>query len=358
MKSYSKKKLIKKFDPNGVGQAGKLFGLPFDQGTAELIVIPVPWDVTTSFKDGASLGPKAVLKVSPQIDLFLQHIPDAWKLGIAMLPIDDDWIAKNDQARKYTVEYIKYLEGESVQLSNKDSSLIIQNINMLSGKMNEYVYAKSKEILTANKIPVVLGGDHSSPYGLMKAISESNKDFGVLQIDAHADLRQSYEGFEFSHASIMHNLLKFNNVSRLVQVGIRDICEQEHSVMENDTRIVTFYDAQLAKERFEGVLWGEQVKQIIDALPDAVYISLDIDGLEQLYSPATGTSVPGGLSYNQLIYLFEKLMESGKKIISFDICEISGAHDDWDAIVGSRILYNLANITAVTHKLLQRIQIN
>jgi len=352
MKSYSKKKLIKRFDPNGVGQTGNLFGLPFDQESAEIVVIPVPWDVTTSFNDGASLGPKAVLNVSPQIDLYVANISEAWKLGIYMLPIDDDWISKNNQARKYAIEYIKYLEGEIIQLEDKDIELIVKNINVLSKKINEWVYGKAVEILENGKIPVVLGGDHSSPYGLMKAISKYHSAFGVLQIDAHADLRPSYEGFDHSHASIIDNLLKLDSVTDLVQIGIRDYCDQERTVMDNDSRIYTFYDKIIFKENFEGVPWSKQVDKIIQKLPENVYITLDVDGLDQRYCPNTGTPVPGGLSYNQLIYLFEKIMESGKKIISFDICEISGKNNQWDAIVGARILYNLANITAVTQKLL------
>jgi len=353
MKSYTKKKLIKRFDPNGIGQAGRLFGLPFTQETSEIVVIPVPWDVTTSFNDGASLGPKAVVNVSSQIDLFVPGISDAWKLGICMLPVDDEWIDKNNQARKYAAEYIKFLEGRDIQLSDDEIDLILKNINVLSEKINEWVYAKSIEILEAGKIPVVLGGDHSSPFGLMKAVSQHHEEFGVLQIDAHADLRPSYEGFRYSHASIMNNLLKFSNVTKLVQVGIRDFCEQEHEIIKKDARIVTYYDANLAKARFEGATWENQVNTIVNSLPNNIYISFDVDGLEQIYCPNTGTPVPGGLSFNQVIYLFERIMESGKKILSFDLCEVSGKKSEWDAIVGSRLLYNMANITAVTHGLLQ-----
>ena len=352
MSSYLKKKLIKKFDPNGIGQKGNLFGLPFNQETSEIVVIPVPWDVTASFNDGASLGPKAVLNVSSQIDLFMERIPDAWKLGICMLPIDDNWISKNNQARKFAVEYIRFLEGEKIELTDEYIDIILQNINMLSVKINAWVYNKSEELMKDGKVPVVLGGDHSSPYGLMKAISNNYEEFGVLQIDAHADLRPSYEGFRYSHASIMYNLLGLDNVSKLIQVGIRDYCEKEHSMMNNDPRIVTFFDSNLAKGRFEGKTWMDQTQEIINELPDNIYITLDIDGLEHINSLNTGTPVPGGLSYNQLLYLFEHIMESGKKIVSFDICEISGRHGEWDAIVGSRILYYLANITAVSQKLL------
>lgn len=353
MNSYSKKKLIKKIDPNGVGQTGKLFGLPFDQKSAEIVVIPVPWDVTTSFNDGASLGPNAVLQASSQIDLSSLYIKEPWTLGIYMLPIEDAWISKNNQARKYAKQYIKFLEGAPIHLSAKDIDFMLQNINLLSVKINDWVYQKAQHILSENKIPVVLGGDHSSPFGLVKAIAAQHEEFGVLQIDAHADLRPSYEGFKFSHASIMNNILKFPQVTKLVQVGIRDFCEQEYELMTNDPRVAPFFGQQLAKERFEGENWSAQVTKIIKELPDLVYISLDVDGLEQSYNPSTGTPVPGGLTYDQVDYLLHQLVISDKRIISFDLCEISGKNADWDALVGSRLLYNMANLTAVSQDLLE-----
>lgn len=350
MNSYSYEKIIKKFDPNGVGKRGTLFGLPFDEETSKVIVIPVPWDVTTSFHDGASLGPKKILEVSSQIDLFLMRMPDAWKLGVTMLPVSDEWISNNNEARKYAAQYIRFLEGEDVKLSPEEEKLILKNINALSANINDWVYQKSANILNDGKVPVVLGGDHSSPYGLMKAVSQHVKEFGVLQIDAHADLRPAYQGFEHSHGSIMHNLLKLENVTTLVQVGVRDFCHQEYEVIENDPRIITFFDHVMAREQFEGKLWSGQVAEIVDCLPENIYITLDVDGLMHEYSPDTGTPVPGGLSYNQLLYLFDKIVESGKKIISFDLCEVSPGNNGWDAIVGSRLLYYLMSVTAATHK--------
>lgn len=352
MESYQKSKQIKKFDPNGVGQKGKLFGLPFDLETSEVVVIPVPWDVTASFHDGASLAPQAILDVSPQIDLYIPSIPDAWKLGISMLPIDNGWIEKNKQARIFAKEYIRHLEEGSVKLNDKEVNIILKNINALSENINQWVYDRSKLILDKGKIPAVFGGDHSSPYGLMKAIAESNDNFGVLQIDAHADLRPAYEGFVYSHASIMYNLLSFDSLSTLVQVGVRDICEQEAGLMEDDGRIITFYDHDIHRKLFEHVSWREQVNEIVEALPDNIYITIDIDGLKQHFCPSTGTPVPGGLDYNQVIYLLYRIVESGKKIVGFDICEVSVKNSDWDAIVGSRLLYYLANITGVSQKLL------
>ena len=351
MNSYNHEKLIKKFDPNGVGKRGNLFGLPFDAETSKVIVIPVPWDVTASFHDGTSQGPGRVLDVSSQIDLFLLRMPEAWKLGVSMLPVSDEWINSNNEARKYAIQYIRSLEGEDIKLTPEEEKLILRNINALSDNINDWVYKKSMDILKKDKIPVVLGGDHSSPYGLMKAMSEHHGEFGVLQIDAHADLRPAYQGFVHSHASIMHNLLKFNNVTTLVQVGVRDFCHQEFEVMESDSRIITFYDRVLAKEQFEGKPWSTQVSEIVDCLPEHIYITLDIDGLSHDYSPETGTPVPGGISYNQLLYLFDKIVESGKQVIAFDLCEISARNGDWDAIVGARVLYYLIGVTGASQGL-------
>jgi agmatinase len=353
MNSYLKKKQIKKFDPNAVAQKGKLFGLPFTPETAEIVVIPVPWDVTTSFKDGASLGPSAILDVSSQIDLHIPHIPDSWKLGITMLPIDNEWLKKNNEARKYALQYIRYLEGGELKLEDKEIHIISKNINALSVNINDWVYAKSKEILDSDKIPVVLGGDHSSPYGLMRAIDENQSDFGVLHIDAHADLRPAYEGFTHSHASIMYNLLELDHVSKLVQIGIRDLCEQENEYIINDSRIRTFFDHNIKNQLFEGIRWSLIVDEIIDELPDNIYLSLDVDGLDPSLCPNSGTPVPGGLSFDQLTYLLDKIAESGKRIIAFDICEVAGNQGEWDAIVGSRLLYYLSIITGVSNKLLQ-----
>jgi agmatinase len=270
-----------------------------------------------------------------------------------MLPIEDAWIGKNNQARKYARQYIKFLEGEPIHLTAEDVDFMLQNINVLSANINDWVYRKAQKTFDDGKIPVVLGGDHSSPYGLIKSIADRNEEFGILQIDAHADLRPAYEGFKFSHASIMHNVLKFPQVAKLVQVGIRDFCEQEFEVMTNDPRIVPFYAQELAHGRFDGESWSEQVAEIVNELPDLIYVSLDADGLEQNYAPSTGTPVPGGLSYDQLNYLLHQVVISGKKIISFDICEISGKNSEWDAIVGSRLLYNMANLAAVSQKLLE-----
>jgi len=175
--------------------------------------------------------------------------------------------------------------------------------------------------------------------------------FGILQIDAHADLRESYEGFEFSHASIMFNGLKIKEVTKLIQVGIRDYCESEFEIIKNSKgRVKTFFDRDIKHAQFEGETWANICTQIVNELPENIYLSFDIDGLDPKLCPNTGTPVSGGFETEEILYLIEKIMKSGKKIIAFDINEISPGADEWDANVGARMLYRIANMVNQTNK--------
>ena len=191
-----------------------------------------------------------------------------------------------------------------------------------------------------------MGGDHSTPLGFFKAIGENKGEFGILQIDAHCDLRDAYEGFQYSHASIMFNALaEVPQLSKLVQVGIRDYCEEEVDYINNsEGRVVTFFDKQLKERQFEGETWKAICDSIVDALPQQVYISFDIDGLDPKLCPNTGTPVAGGFEAEQVYYLFRRVLESGRKLIGFDLNEVSASHDEWDANVGARVLFKLCNL--------------
>ncbi|WP_293088196.1 arginase family protein [Moorena sp. SIO3H5] len=160
-----------------------------------------------------------------------------------------------------------------------------------SSTLNHWVYTQALELLEQGKLVGVVGGDHSVPLGLMQALAQKHEEYGILQIDAHADLRQAYEGFTYSHASIMYNALKLPQISRLVQVGIRDVCEAEMAMVNSDSRVVMFDDWQLKANAYEGITWAAQCHKIISNLPDQVYISFDIDGLNPSYCPHTSTPV-------------------------------------------------------------------
>jgi agmatinase len=344
----SKQEIIDSFDPNGPGIAGNLFGLPFSLEHAELIILPVPWETTVSYHTGTSGGPGAILKASSQLDVYMNDIPDAWKFGVSMLPIPQELLEESNKLRQLTAMHISRLEnGEGFDADDP----LLKTINEACENLNVYVKSTTQKYLKAGKIVGVLGGDHSVPLGFLRALSEQYDRFGVLQIDAHADLRKSYEGFTYSHASIMYNALKLPAVGRLVQVGVRDFCEEEATVMQRAMgRVVTFFDEDIKDSLFHGKTWDIICDEIIGQLPKNVYISFDIDGLDPKLCPATGTPVAGGLEFYQAIHLIKKLVLTERKIIGFDLCEVSPGHDDWDANVGARILYQLSNWCAASHK--------
>ncbi len=340
----NKQEKIDEFDPNGPGLTDSgLFGLPFDVEDAELVLLPVPWDVTTSFSDGTSNAPEAILWASKQVDLYYSGIKDAWKMGLALGGIPMEWADLNKHYRKKAQSVIAQLESGASTTSPEVASLLSE-INEQCLELVDYVYSRSVSLIEQGKMVGILGGDHSTPLGLIKALSEKHESFGILQIDAHADLREAYEGFEFSHASIMTNALKLESVTKLVSVGVRDICQAEmDTIFTSNDRIVAYFDAEIKSKAFNGVNWNETCDQIVGELPQKVYISFDIDGLDPMLCPATGTPVPGGLSFEQAVYLIKQVVASGRTIIGFDLVEVGPSESGWDTNVGARLLYHLCN---------------
>lgn len=337
---------IKTFDPNSIGIAnGRYFGLPFEPNQAALVLLSIPWDVTTSYKPGTSNAPDAIMDASLQCDLYDFHNPGGWKKGIGTIPIDEEILINTHRLRDDAERVINHLETGGV-VGDDYTVRKLRRINDGSQGLNNYVYAESKKWLERGKIVGLVGGDHSVPLGLIKALSERYSDMGILHIDAHADLRNAYEGFVYSHASIMYNVLNETSLKKLVQVGVRDTCDDEVEMAKNDSRIESFSDYALSQMKFEGENWATIATKIVDSLPQNVYVSFDIDGLSPDNCPNTGTPVLGGLSFHESVYLINKVVESGRRIVGFDLCEVSpGEDNDWDANVGARVLYKLCNLT-------------
>jgi agmatinase len=199
--------------------------------------------------------------------------------------------------------------------------------------------------IARGKLVALIGGDHSSPFGAIRAHAEAHPGLGVLHIDAHADLRVAFEGFTHSHASIMHNVMtKIPEVGRLVQVAIRDFSEDEYRTIEkSDGRIRTHFDADLSRRRFAGESWKSQCERIVKDLPKSVYVSFDIDGLEPTLCPHTGTPVPGGLQFAEATALIAEVVHSGRRIVGVDLNEVVPGPDgdQWDGNVGARMLYKM-----------------
>ncbi|MDX1628141.1 MAG: agmatinase family protein [Fulvivirga sp.] len=350
----SKEEIIAHFDPNGPSAEGNLFGLPFGQELSELVVIPAPWEVTVSYQAGTAGGPKAILEASYQVDLFIKDIPNAWHMGIYMPEPPVNFEEENDKYRDLATRYINWLHTTEESLVSDELKVIPKAVDEVSEKLAIYIRSQATKWLSRQKMVALLGGDHSTTLGMVQAMAQYHEKFGVLQIDAHADLRKSYEDFTYSHASIMYNVMQIKEVSKLVQVGIRDICEEEMLMINNSNdRIITYFDEDLKQKLFQGGNWHSICHNIVDKLPKKVYISFDIDGLEPRFCPNTGTPVPGGLTYEQAIYLVKMVVNSGRTIIGFDITEVAPGEDEWDANVGARLLWNLSCLMGASQGKLQ-----
>jgi agmatinase len=338
---------ITQFDPNSVGNPNNnIFGLPFGEEEARLVILSVPWEVTVSYNAGTARAPEHIFKASLQVDLFDPEIKDAWRQGYFMRSSDKKILMKSDYLRKEAELYINYIaEGEDVN-NNKFMCKTLKEVNAGGIYLNNWVYDQTKELMAAGKLVGLLGGDHSTPLGYFKAIAEKHGDFGILQIDAHCDLRKAYENFVYSHASIMYNALaEIPELKKIVQVGIRDYSEEEWDYIKaNEERVNTFFDSTIKERLYEGDTWQNITDQIIERLPQKVFISFDIDGLDPKLCPHTGTPVQGGFETEQIFYLFKKLLRTGRQIVGFDLNEVGISREEWDENVGARCLFKLCNL--------------
>ncbi len=343
---------LKNFDPDCAGNPNNnIFGLPLLEEDARLVILPVPWEVTVSFGSGTARAAEQIMRASLQVDLFDKDVPEGWKQGFFMKESDRKILLKSDYLRKEAELYIDYISKGDVVDSNQFMRKTLKEVNEGSLFLNHWVYQQTKSLLGKDKLVALLGGDHSTPLGFMKAIGEKHGDFGIIQIDAHCDLREGYEGFVYSHASIMYNALKeIPELKKLIQVGVRDYSQGEFEfIQKNPERIRTYFDREIRERQYEGETFRQLAEEIISQLPQKIYISFDIDGLDPKLCPSTGTPVQGGFETEQIFYLFNKILKAGKQIIGFDLSEVSTSENGWDANVGARVLFKLCNLIVASN---------
>lgn len=318
-------------DPNApAGPESGIFGLESTPKDAAVIVLPVPFDATASYRRGAAEGPEAVLRASRQVDLMDPVTGSPWREGIWMAPIDPVVEAWNDRARAAA------------------DRRAVAEVNGLGDELNAWVEERTEQALADGKLAITLGGDHSVSFGAIRAHARRHPGMGLLHFDAHADLRVAYEGYTWSHASILHNVIdRIEEIPTVVQVGVRDLCDQELEAIEGSgQRIRTLFDHEWAEARLTGGDLTGLVERTLAPLPQEVYVTFDIDGLDPTLCPGTGTPVPGGLNWHEAMLWLSALARSGRRIVGADLTEVAprGAgpeEDSWDAIVGARLLYRL-----------------
>lgn len=249
----------------------------YELDNARYVILGVPYDGTSTFVKGADKGPQAILDASDSLELYdIQYQHEGWLAGI-------------------------HTDHHDYDLQTPES-------------MVDSVYRRIKHFMVMGKRPILLGGEHSVSVGAIRAMAEVHPNLTVLQIDAHADLRDSYHDSPYNHACVMR---RAQEMARVVQVGIRNVCAEElpNVVPEN-----IFY-AHLIHNQQD---WMEQA---LGRLTDNVYITVDLDGFDPSILPATGTPLPGGLQWYPTLAFLEKVFKC-KNIVGFDVVELCPQEDN------------------------------
>jgi len=332
--------VVSNFDPDAAAEPGSgPFGLSDGATEAAVHLLAVPFHATSSYRRGSALGPQAVLAASHQVDLEDLRFGSPWRAGIPLRAPDGRVGGWNEEATAL-------VDADDPGRARVDA---------IGEELNAWVAGQTERVLEAGKLPVLLGGDHSTPFGAIAACAERHPGLGILHFDAHADLRAAYQGFTWSHASILHNVLeRLQGVRALVQVGVRDLGRAERERIATDARIRTLFDPHWARAKLAGEDLVALAGDHLDHLPPEVYLTFDVDTLDPSLCPNTGTPVPGGLGWHEAMLWLEALAASGRRVVGLDLCEVApGPGGDpegvgWDAIVGARLLYRLIGAALAT----------
>lgn len=266
----------------------------YELDNAKYVILGVPYDGTSTFVKGADKGPQAILDASDSLELFdIQYRHEAWKSGI-------------------------YTDHHEYDFTSPES-------------MVDSVYQRVRYFSKQGKKVIVTGGEHSVSVGAIRAMAEQNSNLSVLQIDAHADLRDSYHGSIYNHACVMR---RAQDVANVVQVGIRNVCSEEltNVVPEN-----IFY----AHEIYNSESWMEKA---LERLSDNVYITIDLDGFDPSILPATGTPLPGGLQWYPTLRFLEQLFKK-RNIVAYDIVELCPQTDSKVSdVFAATLLYKMLTL--------------
>lgn len=341
----NREKKLKEFDPNKYNNPYcGLFGLPFETDESDLVILPVPWDLASE-KMGSAEAPDAILNASKDVNLYKPTFENIWQQGIALHNIPQKWKESSIELRKIRNKVNKIKE---VKISPKKEVELVQyykQINNISLILKEWVEDKCNDYLDSKKVLGLLGGDKSVISGFISALAKKHKNFGILHLDAHAGMKEKYNGFEFLHESVIRKHLQHEQISSIVIAGTRSIDFSEIEFLNQNKNIIRHYsDAYLKEKMFKGTTWRILLNEIISPLPRYIYISIDIDVLQQWLCPYTAKPEPGGFTFEELLAIITEIQNVGKKIIGFDLTGISPSPDknnDWDSKVGAELLYHL-----------------
>lgn len=364
--------LLRNFDPDQVGiPNGNIFGFPYDPACAEIIIDPYACAITNSEGDLAQYGPPAIIGASTLIDHYDQAFKDvAIDMGAALLAPNkllDKLRSLNLRARAQAcIDH--QTQGKAFHDPLLQSELAF--INHACRELHDSIKKRARPFLENGQIAAVLGGGHDCPLGLMEAVSELFHDWGILHFDTHLDRRRDknrkpgYEGLHYSHASIMAHASNLPYLRSIVHIGQRDFSRQEHmEVLDSPNRyhlysamsIYTMCDIERTRT-FRSIC-----QEISEQLPECIYLSMDIDGLDMSQCLPTGTPMAGGIPFSHIAYLLHYLAQR-HYIVAFDLCEaapLSSDENSWekDPYIKTAVKFLFLLCSAAAHSQQRRLRL-
>ena len=309
---------------------------------APIVLVSAPWAVTSAAGQGAAYTPDAIIDASTAVSLYDIVSNTSIEGKVATAEVDYDLQESSLQLGGDAAKVVAHIEDGGV-LSGDYFARKVVRINLGFRDMHRSVGKRVFRYANKGKIVGIVGGDHSVTFGAVRSISSVHPQMGVLFIDAHSDLRPSGKIFDYSHLSVARNIVdEIPAVSKLVQVGVRDMSLEEVEFAQNHPKVTMFCHEKLTAERFSGRSWGEVCDDVVSQLPEKVYISFDIDALSPECCPHTKRPVAGGMTFDEAVCLINRVAESGREIVGFDLTEIVPVMESGvDAAVGARMLVKL-----------------
>jgi agmatinase len=309
---------------------------------APIVLVSAPWAVTSAAGQGAVYTPDAIIDASTHLSLYDVVSNTSIDGKVATAEVDYDLQESSLQLGGDAAKVVAHIDDGGALTGDYFARKVVR-INLGFRDMHRSVGKRVFRFASKGKIVGVVGGDHSVAFGAVRSISSVYPQMGVLFIDAHSDLRPSGKIFDYSHLSVARNIVdEIPAVSKLVQVGVRDMSREEMDFAQNHPKITMFCHEKLTAERFSGRSWGEVCDDVVAQLPDKVYISFDIDALSPECCPHTKRPVAGGMTFDEAVCLINRVAESGREIVGFDLTEIVPVMESGvDAAVGARMLVKL-----------------
>ncbi|MBR2962144.1 MAG: arginase family protein [Alistipes sp.] len=340
------------FDGNGDFTTGCYFRETKTTDEAPLVLVSAPWAVTSAGGHGSVYAPDAIIDSSNRVGLYDAVAEISIEGEVATAPINYDLQELSQQLGNDAAKILTHVE-DGGSLSSDYFVDKIRRVNNGFLEMHAAIEEQVSRYIEQGKIVGTIGGDHSTSFGAIRAAARHYKDLGILFVDAHCDLRQKGSIFDYSHHSVARNIIEeIPQVSRLVEVGVRDISANDIKYIAECDRIKLFCADTMAAERFAGRSWSDVCDEVVEQLPELVYISFDIDALSPECCPHTKQPVAGGLNFDMAVCLINRVTQSGRRIVGFDLTEIVPVSEsNVDANVGARLLTKLCATSLKSNKI-------